>query len=64
MDHYICTGGCGGVADTPGVCHDMNCPKHGQPLTKEEYDEREVGHHHERILPTPLKLDFENKSAE
>ncbi|OGD32615.1 hypothetical protein A3C91_01995 [Candidatus Azambacteria bacterium RIFCSPHIGHO2_02_FULL_52_12] len=32
MTHYICTGGCGGVSDKPGVCQDENCPKHGMPL--------------------------------
>lgn len=32
MVHYICTGGCGGVSDKPGVCQAALCPKHGQPL--------------------------------
>ncbi|OGZ01928.1 MAG: hypothetical protein A2946_04130 [Candidatus Liptonbacteria bacterium RIFCSPLOWO2_01_FULL_53_13] len=31
-DHYICTGGCGGVSDKPGVCQAETCAKHGQPL--------------------------------
>ncbi|MBI4079618.1 hypothetical protein HY414_00075 [Candidatus Kaiserbacteria bacterium] len=30
--HYICTGGCEGVSDKPGVCQAEDCPKHGQPL--------------------------------
>lgn len=30
--HYICTGGCRGVSDKPGVCKDPECPKHGMPL--------------------------------
>ena len=30
--HYICTGGCGGVSETPGVCQAEDCPDHGQPL--------------------------------
>mgnify|MGYP001602916131 FL=1 len=30
--HYICTGGCGGVSETPGVCQAKDCPDHGQPL--------------------------------
>ena len=32
MTHHVCTGGCGGVADTPGVCGMETCPLHGQPL--------------------------------
>ncbi|MFA6365441.1 MAG: hypothetical protein WCW78_03510 [Candidatus Paceibacterota bacterium] len=32
MKHYICTGGCGGVSDKPGVCQTKICPKHGKPL--------------------------------
>ncbi|MBP6926523.1 MAG: hypothetical protein KBB70_02375 [Candidatus Pacebacteria bacterium] len=32
--HYICTGGCMGVADKPGVCQAPVCLKHGLPLTK------------------------------
>ncbi len=30
--HYICTGGCGGVADKPGVCQAQDCPDHQKPL--------------------------------
>jgi len=33
MTHYICTGGCGGSTDVPGVCQAETCPKHGAPLT-------------------------------
>jgi len=33
MKHYICTGGCEGVSDTPGTCQAIACPKYGQPLT-------------------------------
>lgn len=32
MKHYICTGGCGGVSSTPGVCKTDNCPLKGHPL--------------------------------
>lgn len=32
MTHYICTGTCGGVSETPGVCHAALCPLHGKPL--------------------------------
>jgi len=32
MTHYICTGGCGGVSENPGVCQTEDCPKHEQPL--------------------------------
>jgi len=30
--HYICTGGCKGVSETPGVCQAEGCPNHGKPL--------------------------------
>lgn len=30
--HYICTGGCKGVSEHPGVCQDPTCEKHGKPL--------------------------------
>lgn len=32
MTHCVCTGGCGGVSDQPGVCQTENCPRHGTPL--------------------------------
>ena len=32
--HYICTGGCGGVSETPGTCQAEDCPDHGKPLKK------------------------------
>lgn len=32
MAHYICTGTCGGVSETPGVCQAALCPLHGKPL--------------------------------
>lgn len=32
MTHYICTGGCEGVSETPGTCQAVTCPKHGAPL--------------------------------
>lgn len=30
--HYICTGGCKGISDKPGVCQTEGCPKQGHPL--------------------------------
>jgi hypothetical protein len=33
MYHYICTGGCKGKSDKPGVCGAETCPKHGTALT-------------------------------
>ncbi len=30
--HYTCTGGCGGVSPTPGVCQASSCAKKGIPL--------------------------------
>jgi len=32
MTHYICTGTCKGVSDTPGTCQAEDCPKHGEML--------------------------------
>ena len=32
MDHYICTGGCGGVAGTAGACQASDCGDHGKDL--------------------------------
>ena len=32
MSHYICTGECDGVSDTPGTCQDGTCGKHQQSL--------------------------------
>lgn len=32
MTHYVCTGGCEGVAETPGVCQTEGCTKHEKPL--------------------------------
>ena len=42
MKHYICTGGCEGVSEKPGVCQDETCPKHDRPLT--ECDCADGGH--------------------
>lgn len=30
--HFVCTGGCGGVSESPGTCQATDCPDHGQPL--------------------------------
>ena len=32
MTHYICTGTCKGVSDTPGTCQAKDCPKHEEIL--------------------------------
>ncbi len=32
MIHYICTGGCKGVSETPGTCNAPTCPLHEHPL--------------------------------
>lgn len=32
--HYVCTGDCKGVSQTPGTCQMESCPKHTQPLTE------------------------------
>lgn len=33
MQHYICTGGCGGQSENEGVCEARYCKKEGEPLT-------------------------------
>ena len=32
MKHFICTGGCGGISDKPGICQAPVCVKKGHPL--------------------------------
>ncbi|MFA5933622.1 MAG: hypothetical protein WC795_00120 [Candidatus Paceibacterota bacterium] len=32
MEHYVCTGGCGGVSNEAGVCQTEGCVRFGQPL--------------------------------
>ena len=32
MKHYVCTGECRGVSDTPKSCDAIGCHKHGEPL--------------------------------
>lgn len=32
MFHYICTGGCQGVSEKPGVCQTEDCPMNGHTL--------------------------------
>lgn len=34
MTHYVCTGGCGGVSDKPGVCQAKTCPLHQHQLVE------------------------------
>ena len=34
MTHYVCTGGCGGVSENPGVCNAQSCSKFNMPLTE------------------------------
>ncbi len=34
MKHYVCTGGCQGVADKAGVCDKEDCLKYGNELTE------------------------------
>ncbi|MBI4123255.1 MAG: hypothetical protein HY458_02780 [Parcubacteria group bacterium] len=32
MKHYVCTGTCGGTAETPGTCQASDCNRYDQPL--------------------------------
>ena len=33
MTHYVCTGGCGGMSETPSTCDTTSCVKYHQPMT-------------------------------
>ncbi len=33
-EHYVCYGGCRGVADVPGTCQAGDCADYGRPLHK------------------------------
>jgi hypothetical protein len=43
MKHYICTGGCKGESDHPGVCKTEECPLYGHEL--KECDCADGKHH-------------------
>lgn len=32
MQHYVCTGECGGESENPGLCQDETCSEHNEPL--------------------------------
>jgi len=34
MPHYVCTGGCGAVSDTPGTCQANGCPLYQHPFVE------------------------------
>ena len=55
MTHYICTGGCEGVSDSPGTCQAESCPLHAHPLKECNCTD---GTHEE------VKQAAENKSSE
>jgi len=45
MQHYICTGGCGGESSNLIVCQAEGCKKEGEPLTPCDCGDS-VHHHH------------------
>jgi hypothetical protein len=55
MAHYVCTGGCGGESDKPGVCQAEDCPKEGQPLVECNCED---GIHDESSLKDQPENDF------
>ena len=59
--HYICTGGCRGISDTPGVCQTEGCPKYGQPL---EECGCENGKHYGKWEEEAEKNDMESENKE
>ena len=32
MSHFICTGGCGGSSETPGMCKAEECPFYAEEM--------------------------------
>lgn len=61
MAHYICTGGCGGVSNRPGVCQAKSCPNYGHQL--KECDCTDGKHY--GILKVGKKIEKEeDKSGE
>ncbi|MBI4135665.1 hypothetical protein HY477_02940 [Candidatus Uhrbacteria bacterium] len=50
MSHYICTGGCGGVADKPGTCQAEDCNNWGEELEECECAD---GQHLNHGMPLP-----------
>ena len=47
MTHYICTGGCEGVSETPGTCQAQDCEKQGQSMDSCECSEELHGQSNE-----------------
>jgi hypothetical protein len=34
MSHFVCTGECGGVSESPKSCEGENCTKKGNPMVE------------------------------
>ena len=45
--HHICTVGCKGVSDKPGVCQAEDCSKHKQELTECKCEDSKHGGAHD-----------------
>jgi len=58
MPHYICTGGCQGVSDKPGVCQAESCPLHSHELKECDCVD---GQHHGAFNTTESLIDEEEK---
>ncbi|OGY96968.1 MAG: hypothetical protein A2122_00020 [Candidatus Liptonbacteria bacterium GWB1_49_6] len=61
MEHYICTGGCNAVSETPGTCQDEDCSKRGEPL---DLCECEDGEHEGRQRQVEEEGEGEEKMKE
>lgn len=61
MNHYVCTGNCGGEAEKPGVCQVEGCTKADQPL---ELCTCEDGIHEDVVRDVPedeLEIDADTE---
>ncbi|MBI4130150.1 hypothetical protein HY468_02440 [Candidatus Roizmanbacteria bacterium] len=61
MKHYICTGECGGVSDTPGTCQAESCSLHGQPLVECDCEDGEHDTINNAEGPSPVNPQTNNQ---
>lgn len=64
MQHYVCTGDCGGESPRPGMCESVSCSREGKPLSECDCDD---GFHKgvvgvtEEVAPDVEKMDDEDQ---
>ena len=52
MPHYICSGGCRGESNEPGVCQAEDCLRHSMPLEECDCQDGKHGRDEEESLET------------